>query len=200
VATDRDLLLFNEKGKVQEKKLPASTTGLAWCPSGEWLLSTPKALVLFDRNLSTWETLVSVDDLKLSGAVASPNGKFFAFRIDRDCVGIVGRVVGQLGTVQYRGRTVGELEFGPHPNLGIGIGMGDGNLVSLLSDQVHRTDPPPGRTRNRWLVGVSIDTTKVAAELGTKVSTTKVSQGGGCFGVILTLAVLLVIAIGMMIV
>jgi len=46
----------------------------------------------------------------------------------------------------------------------VGLELGDGNKIDLVRGGAHRTDPPPGRTINRWMVKLGFDPKEVAAE------------------------------------
>ncbi|MBV9123575.1 MAG: hypothetical protein JO112_09475, partial [Planctomycetes bacterium] len=139
-------------------QLEGPITGLHGGRLGGWLITTPKAIFRADRKLVQHETLVTLgENLSASGGVTSPDGRFCAFRAGDHTVMLVGYPGGQVGSVEYADRVVGEIEFGPPGWLGIGIGQGDGNRISLTDSSVYRTETPPGRTRHSWLILVQLD-------------------------------------------
>ena len=158
-------------------------TGLAWSDDGWWLVTLPHRVFTYSPDLAHRNVLTNYEEGGLSGGVVSPTGRIVAFRIGEKFVAIMGVEHGQLGSIEYPERKVGELEFGPHPFLGIGLGLGDGNRISLKDEEVCRTDPPPGRTVNRWLVASGIDVAKVEQELHSERSAVG-DTPQGCLGVI----------------
>ncbi len=146
-------------GAVKRRTLRLGTpiAGLAWSRLGWWLVATGHKVHRADADLSGHRALIASDQ-PVSGCVASPDGDLCAFRVGRKRLVVVGSEGKQLGTLSYTQREVGEIEFGPFPWLGVGIGAGDGNRVSLLDGAaLYRTDPPLGRPRHTWLVALSFD-------------------------------------------
>jgi hypothetical protein len=184
IADGKHVHLYDKSSRVATRAIEDAITGLAASAIGDWLVTTTHRLLLFSHDLSGATGLATLRDAQLSGGVVSPTGQFVAFRIDHDRVAVLGMKVGQIGLISYPDREVGELEFGPHPELGIGIGQGDGNLMSLLHNQARRTDPPPDRQRNRWLIGVMMDGKKAAEELKQKPEPVAPAGKSGCLGVV----------------
>ncbi len=130
--------------------LKTPIVGLAWSRLGWWYINTPGALYRADADLGIRRKLCDWD-AEAAGCAASPEGWLCAVRLGQDRAALVGASGEALGQVTYKKRVVGEIEFGPFPWLGVGIGQGDGNRFSLVeADQIFRTDPPPGRPRNSW--------------------------------------------------
>ena len=148
--------------------LGVAANGVAWSALGWWLIST-------ERGVFRWAPGDAEATLYLKwggdGApqrvVASADGRLCAF-VSEDKYVVVFGVEQDIngGAIVYFERTAGELEFGPGNMLGIGIGLGDGNKIDLLTGDLCRTDPPPGRERNRWMVKIGLDFDDIRRALG----------------------------------
>lgn len=166
VAVGNELILLNrELGEQRRIDLSDPITGLCGSPGTQWLVTSAQRLEFVSADLSNRTALGNLDDGVLSGGVVSPTGKIVAVRVDGNTVHLMGVKQGSLGSIRYPARTVGELEFGPHPYLSIGLGLGDGNYLSLLVDSLSRTDPPAGRKSNRWLVAMGLNYAAIREEL-----------------------------------
>ncbi|QDU97119.1 WD40 repeat domain-containing protein [Lignipirellula cremea] len=131
---------------------------LAWSVDGWWLVTTPSALVGYSLELSADETITRfASNLgRISGGVVSPTGRILACKIRENTVCLFGLKEGVLGTVQYPERAVSEIEFGPHPYLGIGIDRCSGNKINLTEKAVVATKHPAGPTGNGWFVNTHL--------------------------------------------
>jgi hypothetical protein len=151
-------------GKHHHLRLETPITGLAFGRLGGWFICTADLLHRADLDLSRHHELIESGN-HASGCVASPDGSLCAFRAGRHRVIVVESTGEEIGFVYYPKRLVGEIEFGPFPWLGVGIGSGDGNRISLLEDDlIYRTDVLPGRPDNAWAVGSEFDRERVLEE------------------------------------
>ncbi len=146
-----------------------AATGLCHSRLGYWLVSTARGVfrVPVDGREPELYLKWGGDDPP-TGIVCSGNGRLCAFTTESRVVVLFG-VERDLncGAIIYADREVGELEFGPDAWLGVGIGLGDGNKIDLLrSGACRRTDPPPGRTRNRWMLQLGFDPEEIAEAYG----------------------------------
>jgi hypothetical protein len=143
-----------------------ASTGLAFSRLGWWLVSTARGV--FRIPFAGGEPQLFLKwggDAPPVGVTCSLNGRVCAFTTEGKVVVLFGvEHDANLGAIVYLDREPGELEFGPEAWLGVGLGLGDGNKIDLLHGGAHRTDPPPGRTINRWMVKLGFDPKEVAAE------------------------------------
>lgn len=142
-----------------------AATGLAYSHLGWWLVSTTRGV--FRIPVAGGEPQLY---LKWGGSeppvgvTCSLDGRLCAFTTEAKAVVLFGvdRDT-NLGAIVYLDRTPGELEFGPDAWLGIGLGLGDGNKIGLTGAGTCRTDPPPGRPINRWMVKLGFDPQEIIA-------------------------------------
>jgi hypothetical protein len=141
-----------------------ASTGLAHSRLGYWLVSTTRGIFRVPTEGGEPELFLKWGgEHPPEGVVCSRNGRVCAFAVGTDCVALFGvEVDTNCGGIVYHDREVGELDFGPEAWLGIGIGRGDGNKIDLLHGSCHRTDPPPDRPRNRWMVQLGFEPDDVA--------------------------------------
>ena len=152
-----------ESGKSYNLDLKLPISGVAWSGLGWWFINTPHALYRADADLGLHRKLC--DWNKEAAGWPPLRMADCAVRLGTDRVVVVGAGGDALGEVRYLERLVGEIEFGPFPWLGIGIGQGDGNRLSLVeAEEVYRTDPPPGRPRNSWKLIPGINGKRVLRE------------------------------------
>jgi hypothetical protein len=144
-------------------RCPAPVRALCWSPRGYWLASTGIGIVRVRAAGRTVDNLIKTDDLVLGPIACSADGALVAVRVGTSKVGLFDLLdMNFQGGVLYE-RTVGKVEFGPGAWLGVGLDMGDGNKVDLLTGMVHRTDPHEGRPRNRWVLIADPKTESIAA-------------------------------------
>lgn len=146
-----------------------AATGLAHSRLGWWLVSTTRGVFRVPVDGGDPELYLKWggDDPPMRVA-CSANGRLCAFTTEDKAVVLFGvETDTNCGAIIYADRTVGELEFGPGGWLGIGLGLGDGNKIDLLSGACHRTDPPDDRTRNRWMVQLGFDSDEIGGVFGT---------------------------------
>ncbi len=172
--TGQTLAIVTEDGTLSTVKLGGAlgpgralgygATGLAYSRLGWWLVSTTRGVfrVPVDGGEPELYLKWGGDDHPV-GVTCSLNGRLCAFVTERKVVVLFGvERDANCGAIIYPEREVGELEFGPQAWLGIGLGLGDGNKVDLLDgSSCSRTDPPPGRPRNRWALQLSFDADEV---------------------------------------
>src|SRR5208282_6839148 len=66
----------------------------------------------------------------------------------------------RVGGIRYQ-RALEGIAFGPDVWLGVGLDLGDGNKINLMTGACHRTDSHPGRAASSWEVAVEVDHQKV---------------------------------------
>src|SRR5262249_49593309 len=84
-----------------------------------------------------------------------------ALRIGRTKAAVFDLLDYQLRGSAHYTRTVGQVDFGPGGWLGVGLDLGDGNKIDVLSNAVCRTDPYPGRTRNTSILLADFKTEQI---------------------------------------
>ena len=157
-----------EGGAGRRVELGASANGIAWSALGWWLVSTSEGVYRWAPDEEA-----AVLYLKWAGdgapqrVAASADGRLCAFVSEEKYVIVFGVEYDiNGGALVYFDREAQELEFGPGNLLGVGLGLGDGNKVDLLTGDVCRTDPPEGRERNRWMIKVGLDFADIRRALG----------------------------------
>lgn len=148
-------------------ELGLTCDSIAWSALGWWLVAAEGGVYRIDANGNNPLRFLKWSGGALSAICASKSGGLCAFVTEAQYVVIFGVVRDiNCGTVIYPERIAHELEFGPDAMLGIGIGLGDGNKIDLRrKGSVSRTDPPPDRPRNRWLIQSSYDPADVERAL-----------------------------------
>lgn len=143
-------------------------TGLAHSRLGWWLVSTTRGIFRVPATGGEPQLYLKWGgDSPPEGVVCSRNGRLCAFITEGNVVVLFGvEHDTNCGAIVYADRQVGELEFGPQAWLGVGIGLGDGNKIDLLRGACHRTDPPPDRPRNRWMLQLGFEPEEIAAVHG----------------------------------
>jgi hypothetical protein len=173
---DDQLALLGEGGRLEicnlrsnrqtSVELGVTCDSVAWSALGWWLVAAEGGVHRIDADGSNPIRFLKWSGGSLSSICASKAGGLCAFVTEAKYVVIFGVVRDiNCGTIAYVERTAYELEFGPGTLLGIGIGLGDGNKVDLSRTGISRTDPPPDRPRNRWLVKVGHDPAEVERAL-----------------------------------
>jgi hypothetical protein len=148
-------------------EIGSACNSVAWSNLGWWLVAAEDGVHRVEADGSAQLRFLKWKGEPLRSVCASKAGGLCAFVTEDHYVVIFG-VVRDLncGTIIYPERVAYELEFGPDNMLGVGLGMGDGNKIDLsTSGSVARTDPPPDRPRNRWLLQVSHDPEEVGRAL-----------------------------------
>jgi hypothetical protein len=157
IAASNQLLLLDEKLRVLNRlEFPSDLTGLAWGANGQWLVTLADRLELVTPGLTRRRVLLQERDGGLSGGVVSPSGHLVAYRIRTQLVAVAGLCGKGLGLVMFDDRAVKELEFGSSSLLGIGIGYGDANLISLTEKRVTALKRPDGELSNVWYLQTNI--------------------------------------------
>lgn len=157
IAASNQLLLLDEKLRILNRlEFPSDLTGLAWGANGQWLVTLADRLELVTPGLTRRRVLLQERDGGLSGGVVSPSGHLVAYRIRTQLVAVAGLCGKGLGLVMFDDRAVKELEFGSSSLLGIGIGYGDANLISLTEKRVTALKRPDGELSNVWYLQTNI--------------------------------------------
>lgn len=139
---------------------------LCWSPRGAWLVSTGRSIYAWDgvtqRHCFSWDSRG-----KLRALTSSLRGGLFAFRAGSELVLIVDYDSGRsVGDVEYFGRRVGWLNFGPRLWLGIGLDRADGNRVDIATAAVHRTEPHRKKSHRTWTLAPRVDCDRAIAAEG----------------------------------
>jgi hypothetical protein len=176
-ANDDTLALLGEGGRLEicdlrshrqtAVELGVRCNSIAWSALGWWLVAAEGGVYRIDADGGNPIRFLKWSGGSISSICASKAGGLCAFVTESHYVPIFGVVRDiNCGTVIYPERTAYELEFGPDVLFGIGIGLGDGNKIDLRrAGGVARTDPPPDRPRNRWLIQSSYDPADVEQAL-----------------------------------
>lgn len=140
-------------------------TGLAYSRLGWWLVSTTRGVFRIPTAGGEPQLFLKWGGKAPPvGVACSLDGRLCAFTCEDKAVVLFGVDEDvNLGAIVYHDRTPGELEFGPDAWLGIGIGLGDGNKLDLVGGTMCRTDPPPDRPTNRWIIQLGFEPKEVAA-------------------------------------
>lgn len=148
-------------------ELGSPCVAVAWSALGWWLVASEQGVHRVEADGSAALRYLKWSGKPISALAASKAGGLCAFVTEEHYVCVFGVVRDiNCGAIVYPERVAYEVEFGPGNMLGIGIGMGDGNKIDLTrSGGVARTDPPPGRPINRWLLQVGHDPADVEQAL-----------------------------------
>jgi hypothetical protein len=136
-------------------RLDGPIRSIAWSSAGYWAVISEAIVWRIERDGSSKRPLIK--DLKSPPVLVacSQEGDLVAVSLEDSSV-LVFRITpaSLVASFRYQDREVTGLAFGPEPYLGIGLDTGDGNKMDLskASGGVFRTDPHPGRPRNRWLL------------------------------------------------
>jgi hypothetical protein len=154
-------------GRHASVELGSACNSVAWSALGWWLVAAEDGVHRVEADGSAGLRFLKWSGDPIYGLCASKAGGLCAFVTDSRYVVVFGVVRDiNCGTIIYPERVAYELEFGPANMLGVGIGMGDGNKIDLTREgRVARTDPPPDRPRNRWLLQLSYDVEEVGQAL-----------------------------------
>lgn len=141
--------------------IPENPNCVCWSALGWWLIGTDVGIYRIRPDESEPTLFLKMKGGQKSHIACSADGRVCAFLHNASTVAVFGVEIDvNCGAIEYpSGREVCELEFGPHYWLGLGLGQGDGNKVDLTTCDVHRTDPIPQETPNRWMIraGVVLD-------------------------------------------
>lgn len=166
-----ELQLFDARSGAALKSLALDkpATFAVWNPLGKcFLVCADTHVKNVKADLSAHDIFISFKESLVTLAV-DDSGRFVGTR-----AGNVALMVGfpnreMIGSLSYFDKTPGQVAFGPSPWMGVGLNAGDANSVNMTEEGVYRTDPHPGRVRNRWMLSVGVDpsqTAKVLARAG----------------------------------
>lgn len=174
---------------------------LAWNAGGFWLAAGGDRVLRVEADGSASSQVTRASGMTPDSLACSPDGSLFAVRLDPSTVVALAYPSRDTGaTIQYIDKHAVGVAFGPPPFLGIGVTGGDGNKVNLTTEAVHRTDTHPGRTHNRWMLSVSIDTkslpkayagTLTAPKEGEPANTDEKAKGRSRMSIMIGIGVLL---------
>jgi len=150
---------------VGSARLDGPVASLCWFPAGTgmWLATSGDRVLRLGPEGGTPEHVTRARDMTPDCLSASADGSMFAVRLTAGLMMAFAypsrETVVQL---DYTARTITGVAFGPGRRLGVALAGGDGNFVDIPGGQLLRTDTFPGRTHNRWLVGVVIEPSRLA--------------------------------------
>jgi len=151
--------------------------GVSWNVCGFFIATTGEGVVKVTADGGKIEHLINTDDLSLSSVSCSEDGSLCALRVGTTKACVFDLLDYQFqGVAQYE-RTVGQVDFGPGGWLGIGLDLGDGNKIDVLSNAVCRTDPHPGRKRNSWVLLADFKTEQIQRVMDRVLHGTPVAAG-----------------------
>lgn len=162
-----ELQLFDARTGAALKTLALDkpATFAVWNPLGKcFLVCADTHVKNVKADLSGHDIFISFKEPLVTLAV-DDSGRFVGAR-----AGNVALMVGfpnreMIGSLSYFDKSPGQVAFGPQPWMGVGLNAGDANSVNMTEEGVYRTDPHPGRERNRWMLSVGVDPSQTAKVL-----------------------------------
>ena len=107
---------------------------------------------------------IVVGNTPVGQLAASANGQTLAIALGDELVGFWSVLERELrARVQVFDRQVTGLSFGPGDVVGIGLDLGDGNLIDLATQRITRNQPPIGLVRRTWGVAMTVEEAWTAA-------------------------------------
>lgn len=135
--------------------LGSPIAGVAWSPSGCWLVAAGASLFTIASDASA--VLARHDaPAPLAHPAVSADGLFAAAAQGDDAVLFDLATLHPLGRVAFR-RRIGGIAFGRPGALWVGHDDGDATLVEITGGGAGRTEPHPGRGRNTWSLDAQLD-------------------------------------------
>ncbi|MCK6591944.1 MAG: hypothetical protein L6Q76_30705 [Polyangiaceae bacterium] len=137
---------------------------IAWNGNNFWLVTSGDRVFRVEAGGTSCEQITRAGGMTPDCVACSADGSLFALRLDPKTVVVLAYPSKDTAaTFQYMDRRAVGLAFGPAPYFGVGLDSGDANKFNLATKDVHRTDTHPGRTHNRWMLSVSIETSALPA-------------------------------------
>jgi WD40 repeat protein len=137
---------------------------VAWNGNNFWIVTSGDRVFRVDAEGKSSEQLTRAGGMTPDCVACSADGSLFAMRLDPKTVVVLAYPSKDTAaTIQYIDRRAVGLAFGPAPYFGVGLDSGDGNKINLRTKDVNRTDTHPGRTHNRWMLSVAIETSALPA-------------------------------------
>lgn len=154
----------DEDTPFQQETLEDAVGGAAWHPGGFWVVAAGTTVWRLDP--AGLERITGGPDDMPIGSVACGESGHIALRLG-DATALVLAYPSREtdATITYFDRTITDVCFGPDPWLGIGMNLGDGNKINLVSGATHRTDTHPGREHHSWALSVSTGKARDGGEL-----------------------------------
>lgn len=144
-----------------------AVTDLVAHPSGAWLCAGANGV--FAVTASGAQRLAKISAGVLRARFDGPGARLAVQRAERAIVVYAWPGLSVVARIEYTGRPVRGLAFGPEDWLGVGLDFGDGNKIDIVTSATHRTDTAPGRTHRSWTLHVegqrSLLTAKEADEI-----------------------------------
>ncbi len=131
---------------------------LAWNGNNFWIATAGDRVFRVDHDGKASEEITQATGMTPDCAACSADGSLIALRLDPKTIVVLAYPSKDTAaTIQYMDRRAVGLGFGPTPYFGVGLDSGDGNKINLATKGVNRTDTHPGRTHNRWMLSVAIE-------------------------------------------
>lgn len=144
-----------------------AVTDLVAHPSGAWL--SAGASGVFAVTASGAQRLEKISAGALRARFDGPGARLAVQRAERAIVVYAWPALSVVARIEYTGRPVRGVAFGPEEWLGVALDHGDGNKIDIMTSATHRTDTAPGRTHRSWTLLVegqrSLLTAKEADEI-----------------------------------
>ncbi|AKF09849.1 hypothetical protein [Sandaracinus amylolyticus] len=133
-------------------RVPGPVHAIAWNAGGFFLVANGGSLHRLD-GLDVSHVTNAPDRAPIRDVACSPRGDRVALQAGDGLAVVLAYPSREtLGHAEYGDRTISGLAFGPGAWLGVGLDRGDANKFDMSTGAVHRTEPHPGRPRNRWLL------------------------------------------------
>jgi hypothetical protein len=157
----------NDGAQVGTVDVGVPVRSVAWNAKGFWLATGGDKVFRVAGDGSEGEQITRASDMEPDCVTCSADGAVFALRVDdATVVALAYPSKDTVASIHYIERKVVGVAFGPAPFFGIGMDRGDGNKINLRTGAVHRTDTHPGRTHNRWMLSVSVESKDLPADYG----------------------------------
>ncbi|MFT3711940.1 MAG: hypothetical protein QM817_30230 [Archangium sp.] len=155
------LKLFELPGATEVRSLaidqPAKATLAYWNPLGPcWLVIAGTHVKNVKADLTGLDIFVSFES-PFGALAVERTGRIVAARAGKSALVIGFPKRESISSLTYfEDKNPGGVGFGPGSWVGVAIGNGDANTVDMTQEGVCRSDPHPGRVRNRWMLSVSV--------------------------------------------
>jgi len=137
--------------------LGAAVTGVAWTPSGRWLVAAGNYVHYISGDGSTVEGQIGPVDETLGALACAPDGVVAAAVLGEHRIAIFDLHHDRVNGTADMHRPVGGLDFASGSALGVGLDDGDAGRFDLYGGVVGRTEPHPGRGRNHFNPKIAFD-------------------------------------------
>jgi hypothetical protein len=158
---DGDVVVIDEAdARTTEAKVGAAVRGLCRHPRGFWLATAADKVYRVDDNGAV-EIVTRASGKTPSAITCSGDGRMIGIVLDPKTVVVIAYPSRDtVLSVIYPERRARKIEFVEGGRfVWVGMDLGDANKIDLDNEDVYRTDPHEGRTRNTWLLSVAVERT-----------------------------------------